>query len=181
VESLQGQLLLASSDLFDPNFRRTVVLVTAHDEDGAMGLILNRPSEASVAEAVPVLGEVVDEQAVVFAGGPVEPGAVVVLAEWDDPDDAAALVFEDIGFMPADADTAVLEAATRRKRVFAGYAGWGAGQLDAELAADGWIIESARPDDVFPSPEDDLWADVLRRKGGPYALLATMPLDPSSN
>jgi putative transcriptional regulator len=75
----------------------------------------------------------------------------------------------------------VLEAATRRKRVFAGYAGWGAGQLDAELAADGWIVESAQPDDVFPSPEEDLWADVLRRKGGPYALLATMPLDPSSN
>lgn len=181
MSSLKGQLLLASSDLFDPNFRRAVVLVTAHSDEGAMGLVLNRPSEATVAEAVPALADVVPEDSVVHAGGPVEPGAVVVLAEFEDPGAAAALVFADVGFMAAEADTAMLPLETRRTRVFAGYAGWGPGQLEAELEAEGWIVEPARREDVFFDVVEDLWSEVLRRKGGPYALLATMPPDPSMN
>src|SRR5262249_46529957 len=104
TESLRGQLLIASPALLDPNFRRAVVLVVAHDDDGAVGLVLNRPSDAEAAEAVPELAEVVEPGAIVSIGGPVQNEAVVVLAEWDDPDEAGAMVFGDIGLMGAEAD-----------------------------------------------------------------------------
>lgn len=181
MESLKGKLLIASSGLQDPNFRQTVVLVAEHGEDGAMGLVLNRPSDAAVVEAVPHLEALVDADDLVFVGGPVEPAAVVVLAEFDEPDAAAALVFGRIGFIPADGDPDALSASTVRSRVFAGYAGWGAGQLEAELAESAWIVEPATPSDVFATGDDDLWRNVLRRKGGKYAVLAMMPADPSLN
>src|SRR5207253_3803714 len=103
----------------------TVVLVVAHDEDGTVGLVLNRPTETQVAEAVPELAELVEPDAVVSIGGPVQNEAVVVLAEWDDLDEAGAIVFGDIGLMGSEADSERVAAATRRVRVFAGYAGWG--------------------------------------------------------
>jgi putative transcriptional regulator len=182
MTSLRGQLLIASPALFDPNFRRTVVLVTEHGDEGAMGLILNRPSETAVSEGAPPLQPLVEEGALVHVGGPVEPAAVTVLAEFDDPDEAAAVVLGDIGFVRADAELEDLEAATRRARVFAGYCGWSPGQLEAELEGDdSWIVETPRPDDVFGAGTDDLWSDVLRRKGGQFAIVALMPFDPSVN
>ena len=180
-ESLRGQLLIASPALLDPNFARTVVLVVEHNDEGAMGVVLNRPTTASVAEAVPALEELVDDDEPIFAGGPVEPAAVVVLAEFDDTEAAAALVFGDLGFLRADADPSVLESAARRFRVFAGYAGWGEGQLEAELEQESWILEPAVPDDVFADDAEELWSSVLRRKGGQYAVVALMPPDPSLN
>jgi putative transcriptional regulator len=179
VPQLRGQLLIASPGLIDPNFRRTVVLVVAHDEDGAVGLVLNRPSDTSVAEAVPALAELVDATAVVSVGGPVQPEAVCVLAEWDEPDEAGQLVFGDIGLMAAEAELEEIGPATRRVRVFAGYAGWSAGQLEAELDEPSWIVETARMEDVFDTV--DVWSAALRRKGGEYTLIATMPEDPSLN
>jgi putative transcriptional regulator len=179
--TLRGQLLIASPALLDPNFHRTVVLVAEHGDGGAMGVILNRPSDAVAAEVVPALAEVVESETVVFAGGPVEPQAVIVLAEFDDPEDAAAVVFSDIGFVRADADPLLLAASTRRARLFAGYAGWGPGQLETELQEEAWITESPVAQDVFCEAADDLWSDVLRRKGGRFAFVATMPPDPSLN
>jgi len=178
-DSLRGQLLIASPALVDPNFRRTVVLVVAHDEDGAVGLVLNRPTDADVAEAVPELAEVVEAGATVSVGGPVQTEAVVVLAEWDDHDEAGAMVFGDIGLMGAEADSERVGVATRRVRVFAGYAGWGGGQLEAELEEGSWVVEPALDEDVFDG--GDLWATVLRRKGGAFNLVPTMPEDPSLN
>ena len=180
-ESLRGRLLIASPALLDPNFARTVVLVVEHNDEGAMGIVLNRPSTAPVAEAVPPLEELVGDDEPVFAGGPVEPAALVVLAEFDDPDAAAMLVFGDLGFLRADADPSVLESAARRFRVFAGYSGWGAGQLEAELALASWIVEPPELEDVFTDDPEHLWNAVLRRKGGQFALIATMPPDPSVN
>ena len=179
-ESLRGQLLIASPALLDPNFARTVVLVVEHNDEGAMGVVLNRPTTASVAEAVPALEDLVDDEPI-FAGGPVEPAAVVVLAEFDDTDAAAALVFGDLGFLRADADPSVLESAARRFRVFAGYAGWGAGQLEAELAEPSWIVVEAETDDAFADDPDELWRTVLHRKGGPFSLMENMPFDPGLN
>jgi putative transcriptional regulator len=179
-ESLRGRLLIASPALLDPNFRRTVVLVVAHDEDGAVGLVLNRGTDTEVADAVPELAVLVDSGDTVSVGGPVQSEAVVVLAEWDQPEEAGTLVFDDVGLMGADAESDRVEAATRRVRVFAGYAGWGGGQLEAELEEPSWILEPARAEDVF-GDEPDLWASVLRRKGGAYRLVATMPEDPSLN
>lgn len=178
-ESLRGHLLIASPALVDPNFRRTVVLVVAHDEDGAVGLVLNRRSEAAVADAIPALAELTGSDAVVSVGGPVQPEAVCVLAEWDDPDDAGQLVFDHVGLMAAEAELDDVAPATRRVRVFAGYAGWGSGQLEAELDEPSWLVEDAGIDDVFGV--GDVWADALRRKGSEYAFLATMPEDPSLN
>jgi putative transcriptional regulator len=177
-DSFKGQLLIATAGLLDPNFHRTVVLIAEHSDEGAMGLVLNRPAEIAVAEAAPQLGELVEADEPVFVGGPVEPQAVVVLAEFEQPDEAAALVLGDIGFMPAETEEAP---ATRRARVFAGYAGWGAGQLEAELDENAWILEPALPEDVFAAAGEDVWSDVLRRKGGPFAVLSLMPPDPSLN
>jgi putative transcriptional regulator len=180
TESLRGQLLVASPALVDPNFRRAVVLVVAHDEEGALGLVLNRRTEAEVAEAVPELADLVEPGAVVSLGGPVQNEAVVVIAEWDDPGEAGAIVFEDVGLMSSETESTRVASATRRVRVFAGYAGWGGGQLEAELDEPSWIVETAGVDDVF-AEEGDLWASVLRRKGGAFKLVATMPENPSLN
>jgi putative transcriptional regulator len=181
VNSLKGQLLLASPALFDPNFRRTVVLVTEHTEEGAAGLVLNRPSGTAVADAVPALVPLVSDEERVYVGGPVQESAVLVLAEFDDPDDAALLVVDDVGFVSADGDFDLLAGATRRARVFAGYAGWGPGQLEAELEESSWLVESSAGPELFPEPEDDLWGGVLRDKGGAYRVVALMPEDPSVN
>lgn len=181
VESLKGMLLLSMPALFDPNFRRTVVLVGEHGDEGAMGLVLNRPSETTVGEAVPDLAEVAGAGAPVYVGGPVQPQAVLVLAEFDDPDAAATLVAGDVGFARSDGDLEELARAARRARVFAGYAGWGAGQLERELEEDSWLVEPAEDVDLFPEPGNDLFGSVLRRKGGTYRLLAMMPEDPSQN
>jgi putative transcriptional regulator len=182
VSSLKGKLLVAGANLFDPHFRRAVVLVTEHDDDGALGLVLNHPAETRVTEAVPGLAPLVPEDAAVFVGGPVDQHSVLVVAEFEDPDDSAATIFEDVGFVRGDTDIDLAAEATRRARVFAGYAGWSAGQLDAELAANGWIVVQAQRDDVFCDEDDELWSSVLRRQGrSDFALLATMPVDPSLN
>jgi putative transcriptional regulator len=181
VESLRGKLLIAGPDLLDPNFHRTVVLIADHGDEGAMGVVLNRRSEHTVDEAVPDLGELVDPDEHVHVGGPVQPTGVVVLAEFDDPSEAATTVLGDVGFVAAGSDVDGLPAITRRARVFAGLAGWGPGQLEAELEEDSWIVEPARRTDVFTTVPESLWSQVLRRKGREYVLLATMPMDPSLN
>src|SRR5271154_1619595 len=181
AESLTGQLLLASPSLRDPNFVRTVVLVSVHSEEGAMGVVLNRPSAVTVSEAVPQLEEAVAEEAPVYVGGPVQPSSIVFLAEFLDPSPAGLLVLGRIGFPAPDAGIEELTEATARRRVFAGYAGWGEGQLDAEVEEGDWIAQTALPEDVFTDVPEELWATVLTRKGGCYALIARMPSDPSVN
>lgn len=179
--SLKGKLLVASPTLGDPNFSRSVVLVAEHGEDGALGLVLNRPAEALVAEAVEDLEALVDDDEPIFVGGPVGDQAVMVLAEFDDPSLAADVIIGDLGFLPADGDLSVLVGATRRARVFAGHSGWGPGQLDSELDDGAWIVVDGRPDDVFAGDPSQLWTEVLERKGGAYAVLARQPEDPSVN
>ncbi len=101
MDSVRGQLLIAGPSLLDPNFWRTVVLVVEHTDDGALGLVLNRPSETTVGEAVSQLDELVDHDDQLFVGGPVQPSSVIVLAEFEDPGDAALIAFEDIGVLGA--------------------------------------------------------------------------------
>ena len=180
--SLKGQLLIASPTILDPNFRRTVVLMTEHGDEGAMGLILNRAAETTVGEAVPDLAWLADEEDLVYVGGPVAETAVIVLAEFDRPELAGALVEGDLGFVGTDADDPeALDGAIRRARVFAGHAGWGPGQLEGELEEEAWIVEAPIPPELFPDDPATLWSDVLERKGGEYALVARMPEDPSVN
>jgi putative transcriptional regulator len=146
-----------------------------------MGIVLNRVSELEVADAAPALEPLVEPAAQVHAGGPVQPTAVMIVAEFDDPGASAAIVTDDIGFVAAEADFEALGSVLRRVRVFAGLAGWGPGQLESELARDDWIVEPALPDDVFGDDPEALWRAVLDRKGGQYALVARMPDDPSLN
>jgi putative transcriptional regulator len=174
AESLRGQLLIASPQLTD-YFRRTVVLVIEHNEDGAMGIVLNRRTEADVAEVVPSLAELIEEDDVIYDGGPVEPDSVLALGDFVDPSESGKQVAGGLGLLDPDRP----EPELRRLRVFAGYAGWAPGQLDAEMEQDAWIVTPAKPEDAF-SP-DDLWPRVVQRKGGSFALMATMPLDPRMN
>jgi putative transcriptional regulator len=180
-ESLAGQLLLASPSLRDPNFERTVVLIGVHSAGGAMGVVLNRPAEVTVAEAAPQLEQAIDDSEPVYVGGPVQPSAIVLLAEFLDPALAGLLVLGRIGFPTPEAEIDELSQATERARVFAGFAGWGEGQLEAEIAEGDWIAQAALPNDVFTEVPERLWSDVLTRKGGSYALVARMPPDPSVN
>jgi putative transcriptional regulator len=158
-----------------------VVLIGMHSEQGALGLVLNRPSTITVGEAVPSLGQMMGEDEQVYVGGPVQPGAIVMLAEFLDPAAAGVLVSGRIGLPAPDAPLETLEDATARRRVYAGYAGWGEGQLDAEFEHGDWIEMDPQPQDIFSESPGELWREVLTRKGGKYALIARMPLDPSVN
>jgi len=180
VNALAGKLLVSNATLFDPNFRRTVVLIGHHDDDGAVGVILNRPLGVSVDEAVPALAELVPPGDRLFEGGPVQPDAAVVVAEFDDPSKAGLVALGSIGFLPEEADPDDL-GGIRRARVFAGYAGWGAGQLEDELDEVAWLVIDAVPEDVFHDEPERLWGDVVARMGPDYALMRTMPADPSFN
>jgi putative transcriptional regulator len=180
MDSLRGQLLVAGPGLQDPNFRRTVVLVGEHGDEGAMGIVLNRPSGIVVEEAVPPLLELGGVDEIVYVGGPVQPQAIVVLGDFSEPDRAAVRVFDSIGFLPSEVEPDDIGEISRA-RVFAGYAGWGAGQLEGELEEGSWILETAIPGDVFTDAPEQLWSDVLRRKGGAFSVLAMMPDDPRVN
>jgi putative transcriptional regulator len=180
MDTLQGSLLIASPALLDPNFKRTVVLVTEHTDEGAAGLVINRPSPSAVSELVPELEPLAEDGEQVWVGGPVQPNAVLVLGEFVDPEQAAVPLFGALGF-PSLEDPDEVVPVTTRRRVFAGYAGWGAGQLEDELEREDWIVEPALADDAFTDTPEELWSDVLRRKGGIYELVARMPEDPSVN
>ena len=181
MRSLRGQLLVAGPSLLDPNFRRTVVLLGEHGEDGAMGLVLNRVSEVTVADAVAPIADLVDDGELVHVGGPVQPQAVVVLADFVEPHRAGALVLDTIGFLPGDVDDEADLGELRSVRVYAGYAGWGPGQLEDELEEQSWVVLPARASDVFTTAPDALWSEVLRRHGGALGILALLPEDPHVN
>lgn len=178
--NLTGHLLLSNATLFDPNFRRTVVLIGHHDEEGAVGVVLNRPLDVTVDEAVPPLAALVQPGDLVYQGGPVQPEAAVVVADFEDPTRAGVVALGSIGFLPEEADPDDL-GAIRRARVFAGYSGWGPGQLEEELGEDAWLVTPALPQDVFDEEPEQLWERVVARLGPSYAMMRTMPIDPSAN
>jgi putative transcriptional regulator len=179
MQSLQGKLLVSSPALIDPNFRKTVVLIAHHDDEGAMGLVLSRPSSVTAAEAVPALDGLVGPTDPVFVGGPVQPEAFMALAEFDDLADAAAPIFGRVGFMPAESEPD--ELSVRRVRLFAGYAGWGPGQLEDEVEDGSWYVVPGEALDAFRGDTAALRRDVLRRQPGALAWHSTRPVDPELN
>jgi putative transcriptional regulator len=181
VPPLRGQLLVAGPTLLDPNFHRTVVLVVEHSDEGAMGLVLNRPSPIPADRALPELAGALDPDDHLWLGGPVQSTSVVVLADFAGSTVPSMEVRGDLGLVPPDADLDEIAGAVRRARAFLGFAGWGPGQLEDELAGDDWIVADLDAADAFDEDPEHLWAKVLGRKGGSYALLATMPPDPSVN
>ncbi len=180
MESLKGRLLISGGGLYDPNFRHTVVLVGEHNTEGALGVVLNRPLDVTVEEAVPALGSLVNPGELLFHGGPVQPSSAVLLAELSHPELADILAFDSIGFLVGEISIDV-EPGIRRARVFAGYSGWGPGQLEMEMKQGSWIIDPARGEDVFTDLPETLWSRVLERKGPEYRRLSRMPFDPKMN
>jgi putative transcriptional regulator len=190
--TLAGRLLVATPALGDSNFERSVVLLLDHDEDGALGVVINRPTPVDVAEVLPVWQPLATEPGVLFQGGPVALdsalGLALVPTDGDDEPLGWRRVVGRVGLVDLDVPPEVLAAEVTRLRIFAGYAGWGAGQLEDELAEGAWYVVEARfgggPDDAgdpfTPAPED-LWRSVLRRQGGDLAMVSTYLDDPSLN
>jgi putative transcriptional regulator len=182
ADSLQGQLLIAAPSLEDPNFRRTVVLVCVHSSQGALGLVLNRPSPLEASDAVPEVAASLGGGAGgrLWLGGPVQTSDIVLLADFIEPRESL-LVSGDIGLVTDGSPLEELGARTRRLRAFLGHSGWGAGQLDAELERDDWIVAPLDAGDPFSEDAESLWVSALEELGGQYALIARMPDDPSMN
>ncbi|MCP2334947.1 YqgE/AlgH family protein [Actinomadura rupiterrae] len=184
-----GTLLVATPQLDDPNFRRTVVLVVEHDGDGGtLGVVLNRPTEVPVDRVLPPWAELVTVPSVVFQGGPVALDNALALARlpgedeplgWRALDGDAAVAR--VGLVDLDAPPALLAPELLQLRVFAGYAGWGAGQLLGEIEEGAWYLVSAEAGDVFAAEPDRLWQQVLRRQAGDLAFVSTFPDDPTMN
>ena len=184
MESLIGRLLVATPALRDPNFERTVVLLVAHEETGALGVVLNRATEVPVADVLGSWGSLANEPAVVFEGGPVQPEAAICLARArPGVDDLVGFnrVAGVVGTVDLSADPETLRAGVLGVRVFAGYAGWSAGQLEGEIETGSWFVLDALPGDAFAGRPDDLWTMVLRRQGGLLAAVAHYPADPTLN
>lgn len=180
VDNLKGQLLLSGGDLYDPNFRHTVVLIGEHDGSGAVGIILNRPMELTVEETVSALAELTPPGDPIYEGGPVATDQVVLLAQIPVPGLVDMPIFGSVGFLTGEVSQEI-RPAIQRARVFVGHAGWGPGQLEAEMEAGAWITEEATEDDVFTSTPLTLWPRILKRKGPPYDTMARIPFDPSMN
>ena len=184
-----GRLLVATPQLLDPNFARTVVLLLQHDdEDGALGLVLNRPSDTEVGEVLDEWHPLAAAPGVVFGGGPVQPNAAICLGHGRPgaPPVASYSVLEGspgtaFGTVDLDAEPADVMTAVSEVRLFAGYSGWTAGQLEDEVEEGSWWVLDALPSDAFTDRPEQLWADVLRRQGPPIAFTASFPEDPSLN
>ncbi|MGW0608263.1 YqgE/AlgH family protein [Streptomyces sp. NPDC002644] len=183
VSSLTGRLLVATPALSDPNFDRAVVLLLDHDGDGSLGVVLNRPTPVGVADVLDGWADHTGEPAVVFQGGPVSPASAlgVAVVPGDDGPAGWRRVHGAIGLVDLESPPGPLGAALGSLRIFAGYAGWGAGQLEDELTEGAWYVVESEPGDVSSPTPERLWRDVLRRQRGELAMLATYPDDPSLN
>jgi putative transcriptional regulator len=177
-----GRLLVATPELLDPNFARSVVLIVEHQPFGAIGVILNRPDDRHVGDVLPAWEQRCAEPSMVFDGGPVERGGMLAVAAnliddvvgWSSICDGVSLVdlSGDPDQIPDDAGLV---------RIFSGYAGWGPDQLDLEIEEGAWWVVDVEPSDVSVGEPDGLWRVVVGRQGGRMALLRDHPDHPSLN
>ena len=184
MTALTGRLLVATPLLREPTFARTVILLLQHDaEEGAFGLVLNRPEAADIGEVVPSVADLVSRPPVLFSGGPVSPMTAIALglAANGAPEEGWAPVAPPIVSVDLDHDPALLAASLRAMRVFSGYAGWASGQLEDEVREGAWYVVDALPGDPFLDQPSLLWSTVLRRQGWPLSAVAVCPVDPTMN
>ena len=183
--STKGRLLLATPPMDDPNFDRTVVYMLEHRDDGALGVVINRPTDETLQEPLERWSELQAPPDSLFLGGPVEPDALIALALANHPvteeSDELSPVSGRVASADLTTDPAFVAAVASSVRVFRGYSGWGPGQLEGEIESGGWLVLDAEPTDVFAADPEELWRDVLRRQGGRLAWLATAPDDLSAN
>ena len=180
-----GQLLVATPMLVDPNFDHTVILLLDVDDDGALGVVLNRPSPVPVHEVLPGWSDVLAGPDVLFQGGPVGTDSALAVAvvrpgEEEEPVGFRRL-FGETGIVDLDTPTEIMAPALANLRIFAGYAGWGDGQLQAEIEEGSWYVVPAQADDLFGADPAGLWSRVLRRQPGELAWVSTRPVDPTMN
>ena len=186
-ESLAGSLLVASPALLDPNFHRTVVFVCAQERGeeggGTFGVVLNRPLEADVLDHLPQWRHRASSPAVIFEGGPVGRDGALGLGRIGDapPAEGWTAVTDRVGLLDLGRSPEELGEALEQVRVFSGHAGWGVGQLEAEIAAQDWFVVDSEPGDPFTREPDRLWREVLRRQPGRLAMFADFPVDPAVN
>ncbi|HWB68329.1 MAG TPA: YqgE/AlgH family protein [Mycobacteriales bacterium] len=180
---LRGKLLVATPTLREPTFARTVIALLAHGDEGALGVIINRPADAPLQEVVPPVAELASEPAVLFSGGPVEPQAAIALgvAAGDVDETLVQPVQLPLVTVDLDGDPALLAASLRQLRVFAGYAGWASGQLESEIEQGAWYVVDGLPLDPFDPAPARLWSAVLRRQPWPLSAVSTCPVDPTMN
>jgi len=179
-----GMLLVATPQLLDPNFVDTVILMLDVDGDGALGVVLNRPSGVPVADVLETWGEIASEPEVLFRGGPVSTEGALGVALLRDRDDVPVgfrAVDGMLGLVDLDTPIELVTGSLAGVRIFAGYAGWGAEQLAAEIDEGSWYVVPGDPVDVFRIDPSDLWRDVLRRQPGELAWHSTRPADPDLN
>jgi len=179
-----GCLLVAAPSLIDPNFADTVVLILDADENGALGVILNRPSPVPVLEVLGDWSDVVSEPDVLYRGGPVATdGALAVGRLSRDGDEPVGWrgVYDDVGIVDLDTPVELVDGTLSALRIFAGYAGWGAGQVEDEIEEGAWYVVPSELGDAFREDTTDLWRDVLRRQPGELAWVSTRPVDPNLN
>jgi putative transcriptional regulator len=183
MEPVPGSLLVAAPTMSDPNFARTIVLLLDTGHDGALGVVLNRPTELEVVDVLEPWAAVVTGPDVLFSGGPVETDSALAVASVADDDEPVGWrrVFASTGLVDLDVPVELLAAAVSDLRIFAGYSGWSAGQLEDEIAEGAWYVVPAEEKDAFRADPHGLWAAVLRRQGGQLAMLATMPAEPTQN
>ncbi|KRV47704.1 hypothetical protein AQ490_04785 [Wenjunlia vitaminophila] len=186
VSSLTGRLLVATPALADPNFDRAVVLLLDHDDEGSLGVVLNRPTPVDVQDVLSSWAALAGRPQVIFQGGPVALDSALALAvvpggSVEGNPLGWRRVHGAIGLVDLEAPPELLAGELSSLRIFAGYAGWAPGQLEEELVEGAWYLVDSEPGDVFsPSPER-LWRSVLRRQRGELAMVATYPDDPSLN
>ena len=181
--STRFQLLVSVPDTGDDNFDRTVVYIVEHNDEGALGIVLNRPSETPVAEHLPDLDGPVISPPVFFVGGPVAMGGLLALGRrrLDAETANVAPLAGPLALVDAEALVNGAVEGVDALRLYTGYSGWGPGQLDAEVTAGAWHVVEAMPDDVLCAEPDDLWRSVMRRQGGRLASQGLYPDDPSVN
>ena len=186
--------MIAGPSLADPNFRRTVVLLCDHGDEGSMGLVVNRPINAPLAKVFPNLAKLAAttpglesgaQLGYIYCGGPVATGQLLALRSGSSAKEDDRLVLAQT-YLVADVGAALQDledgaVSPQEFRFFLGYAGWGRGQLEQELTEDSWITRGGESQLVFSARSDTVWSEALRELGGIYRFYAELPHDPSMN
>lgn len=181
VPPAAGNLLVATSVLGDRHFARTVIYLLEHHAEGTLGVVLNRPSTTSVGEVLPQWRDVVSGPAVLFEGGPVQPDGALCLGAVEGSEGGVRPLHDGVASIDLDGDPGDVIGLATALRVFAGYAGWSAGQLDGELEQGAWWVVPGTLRDLFSDVPQTLWSRVLRRQPPPLSYMSTYPADPSRN
>jgi len=175
----RGQFLIAHPSLTDPNFRRSVVLLCNHDENGSFGLVINHATDMSVAEALGKTETLADPSAKIFKGGPVKNEQLMMLHLYhtEIPHSIEIIDHVRLGGEPEILQEKLASEAHPGEayRLFSGYSGWGRNQLRQEIEQGAWIVCPARTEFIFEVEPDQIWQEVLRSLGGPFVLMAADP------